>query len=132
MKESDKKGYSTDADRINIKNYDIDKPKPKPKPAPVPAKPAPSEISKAQANLTDLTTRLGKQSQPSKPVQSAKPAQPSKPAQPVKLDNVSTGGSDSDETYEKSKYKSGGVVKSSASSRGDGCAQRGKTKGKWV
>ena len=124
MKESDKKGYAEDADRVNIKNYAIDKPKPKP--APVPAKPAPSEISKAQANLTDLTTRLGKQSQPSKPVQSAKPAQP------VKLDNVSTGGSDSDETYEKSKYKSGGVVKSSASSRGDGCAQRGKTRGKWV
>ena len=128
MKESDKKGYSTDADRINIKNYAIDKPKP----APVPAKPAPSEISKAQANLTDLTTRLGKQSQPSKPAQPSKSVQSAKPAQPVKLDNVSTGGSDSDETYEKSKYKSGGVVKSSASSRGDGCAQRGKTRGKWV
>lgn len=29
-------------------------------------------------------------------------------------------------------YKSGGSVKSSASSRADGCAQRGKTKGKFV
>ena len=28
--------------------------------------------------------------------------------------------------------KSGGAVKSSASSRGDGCAQRGKTRGKWA
>ena len=29
-------------------------------------------------------------------------------------------------------YKSGGMVKSSASSRGDGCAQRGKTRGRFV
>jgi hypothetical protein len=29
-------------------------------------------------------------------------------------------------------YKSGGSVKSSASSRGDGCAQRGKTRGRFV
>lgn len=29
-------------------------------------------------------------------------------------------------------YKSGGSVNSSASSRGDGCAQRGKTKGRFV
>tara|TARA_R110000822_G_scaffold92140_6_gene212107 strand:- start:1353 stop:1667 length:315 start_codon:yes stop_codon:yes gene_type:complete len=28
--------------------------------------------------------------------------------------------------------KAGGVIKSSASSRGDGCAQRGKTKGRMV
>jgi hypothetical protein len=31
-----------------------------------------------------------------------------------------------------SKYKSGGSVKSSASKRADGCAQRGKTRGKMV
>mgnify|MGYP000844562935 CR=1 FL=1 len=30
------------------------------------------------------------------------------------------------------KYKKGGTVKSSASSRADGCAQRGKTKGRFV
>jgi hypothetical protein len=30
------------------------------------------------------------------------------------------------------KMKSGGAVKSSASSRGDGCATRGKTKGRMV
>ena len=30
------------------------------------------------------------------------------------------------------KYKSGGSVKSSASSKADGCAQRGKTKGRFV
>jgi hypothetical protein len=30
------------------------------------------------------------------------------------------------------KMKAGGVVKSSASSRGDGCAARGKTKGRMV
>lgn len=29
-------------------------------------------------------------------------------------------------------FKSGGMVKSSASSRGDGCAQRGKTKGRMI
>lgn len=29
-------------------------------------------------------------------------------------------------------YKAGGAVKSSASKRGDGCAQRGKTKGRMV
>ena len=34
--------------------------------------------------------------------------------------------------YPTVKKKKGGVVKSSASSRGDGCAQRGKTKGRIV
>jgi len=33
--------------------------------------------------------------------------------------------------YPTVKKKKGGVVKSSASSRGDGCAQRGKTRGKY-
>ena len=44
---------------------------------------------------------------------------------PVKPDGMRKGG-------KVTCMKSGGVVKSSASSRGDGCAQRGKTKGKWV
>jgi len=34
--------------------------------------------------------------------------------------------------YPTVKKKKGGVVKSSASSRGDGCAQRGKTRGRFV
>ena len=36
------------------------------------------------------------------------------------------------ETERESGYKSGGSVKSSASKRADGCAQRGKTRGKMV
>ena len=44
---------------------------------------------------------------------------------PVKPDGMRKGG-------KVTCMKSGGVVKSSASSRGDGCAQRGKTRGKWV
>ncbi len=32
----------------------------------------------------------------------------------------------------KDSYKKGGAIKSSASARGDGCAQRGKTKGRMV
>ena len=36
------------------------------------------------------------------------------------------------ETEKESEYKKGGVVKSSASKRADGCAQRGKTKGRMV
>ena len=37
--------------------------------------------------------------------------------------------SGSDETYKESKYKNGGYIKSSVSSRGDGCATKGHTKG---
>ena len=44
---------------------------------------------------------------------------------PVKPDGMRKGG-------KVTCMKSGGPVKSSASSRGDGCAQRGKTRGKWV
>ena len=44
---------------------------------------------------------------------------------PVKPDGMRKGG-------KVTCMKSGGSVKSSASSRGDGCAQRGKTRGKWV
>ena len=44
---------------------------------------------------------------------------------PVKPDGMRKGG-------KVTCMKSGGAVKSSASSRGDGCAQRGKTRGKWV
>lgn len=83
MKESDKKGYAEDADRVNIKNYapkEIVKPAPTNDRVPPPKKP-----------LDDMLKARGIE-----------------------------------------KYKSGGPVKSSASSRGDGCAQRGKTRGKWV
>lgn len=113
LKESDKKGYATDPDRINIKSYAIDKQKQPPAPK-EPVKPAPSEIKKNQDRLTALTTKLGQQSQPSKPT-------------PVKIDNVPTGGSDSDDTYKGPNYKKGGSVKSKI----DGCAQRGKTRGKY-
>ena len=44
---------------------------------------------------------------------------------PVKPDGMRKGG-------KVTCMKSGGPVNSSASSRGDGCAQRGKTRGKWV
>lgn len=43
-----------------------------------------------------------------------------------------SGSAGGDKKALKPAYKKGGSVKSSASSRGDGCAQRGKTKGRMV
>ena len=55
------------------------------------------------------------------------------------LDKLMSGNKDEEyvEGYKKARketlgYKRGGMVKSSASKRADGCAQRGKTRGKMV
>jgi hypothetical protein len=49
-----------------------------------------------------------------------------------KLWRSMTGSKSQRTTAAEKKMKKGGAVKSSASSRGDGCAQRGKTKGRMV
>lgn len=82
MKESDKKGYLTDADRVNIKNY---APKGSIKPEPIN-----DRVPPPKKPLEDMLKARGIE-----------------------------------------KFSSGGTVQSSASKRADGCAQRGKTRGKY-
>ena len=54
------------------------------------------------------------------------------PPSRVPMKTMKKGGKVAPAKAKTSCYKSGGSVKSSASSRGDGCAQRGKTRGRFV
>jgi len=68
---------------------------------------------------------------PAAPPPSVQPRNPDTPA-PVAPTYTSSGGMSGTFRKAVASMKKGGTVKSTASKRGDGCAQRGKTKGRMV